>query len=57
MAKKRKKAPAKKGPHCKRVSRSDGKKQTMCWDAKGKITSKAKVDAYNKRKKGGRRAA
>jgi hypothetical protein len=58
MAKRRKKrSAAKKGPHCKKVTRSDGKRQTMCWDAKGKITSKAKVDAYHKRKRGGRRRA
>ena len=54
---KRKKAPAKKGPHCKRVSNGKGGKRTMCFDAKGKITSKAKVDAYNKRKRSSRKRA
>lgn len=54
---KRKKKPAKKGPHCKRVSNGKGGKRTMCFDAKGKITSKAKVDAYNKRKRSSRRKA
>lgn len=53
---KRKKATtAAKGPHCKNVKRSDGSKRKMCWDGKGKITSAAKVAAYNKRK--GKRAA
>jgi hypothetical protein len=56
MAKRRKSATT-KGPHCKSVKRSDGKRQKMCWDAKGKITSAAKVAAYNKRKKGSRRRA
>jgi hypothetical protein len=55
MAKRRKSTT--KGPHCKSVKRSDGKRQKMCWDAKGKITSAAKVAAYNKRKKSSRRAA
>jgi hypothetical protein len=50
MAKKKRSAP--KGPHCKRVaSGKGGKKRNMCFDAKGKITSKAKVDAYFKRKR------
>jgi len=53
----RKKKAATKGPHCKRVSNGKGGKRNMCFDAKGKITSKKKVDAYNKRKRGGKRAA
>ena len=57
MATKRKKKAATKGPHCKNIKRGDGKKQKMCWDGKGKITSQAKVAAYNKRKKGSRRKA
>lgn len=57
MAKRKKKAAAKKGPHCKRVSNGKGGKRTMCFDAKGKITSKAKVDAYHKRKRTGRKRA
>ncbi len=56
MAKSRKKSTT-KGPHCKRVSNGKGGKRTMCFDAKGKITSKKKVEAYNKRKRGGRRKA
>jgi hypothetical protein len=57
MAKrKRKKAAATKGPHCKNVVRSDGSRRKMCWDGKGKITSAAKVAAYNQRKKGKRAA-
>ena len=36
-------------PHCKRVTRGNGKSQKMCWDGKGKITSAAKVAAYFKR--------
>ena len=47
----------KKEPHCKNVTRGNGKKQKMCFDGKGKITSKAKVDAYNKRKRGRKKAA
>ena len=39
-----------KPPHCKRVTTSAGVKRSMCFDAKGKITSKAKVEAYKKRK-------
>lgn len=50
MAKKKKAAVA-KGPHCKNVTTSAGTKRKMCFDAKGKITSKAKVEAYNKRKR------
>lgn len=59
MATKRKRrSSAKKGvPHCKRVSQGNGKKRMMCWDAKGKITSKKKVDAYNKRKRTRRKRA
>jgi hypothetical protein len=56
-AKRKKRASAKKGvPHCKKVKQSNGKKRMMCWDKSGKITSKKKVDAYNKRKRT-RRAA
>jgi hypothetical protein len=54
--KRKKKASTTKGPHCKNVKRSDGTRRKMCWDAKGKITSAAKVAAYNKRKKGKRAA-
>ena len=54
---KKKKASGAKTPHCKSVKRSDGKRQKMCWDGKGKITSAAKVAAYNKRTKGRRKAA
>jgi hypothetical protein len=43
-------------PHCKNVTRENGKRRKMCWDAKGKITSAAKVEAYRKRKRT-RRAA
>ena len=50
MAKKRKKT-GKKEPHCKNVTRSNGKKQKMCWGKDGKLTSAAKVAAYNKRKR------
>jgi hypothetical protein len=57
MATKRKKKSTTKGPHCKRVSNGKGGKRTMCFDAKGKITSKKKVEAYNKRKRGSKRAA
>jgi hypothetical protein len=56
MASKKKKKST-KGPHCKNVTRDDGTKRKMCWDGKGKITSKAKVDAYNKRTKGRKKAA
>jgi len=51
-SKKRRKSTTPKGPHCKRVSTKTGGKRTMCFDGKGKITSKAKVDAYNRRKRG-----
>lgn len=57
MAAKRKKKSTTKGPHCKRVSNGKGGKRTMCFDGKGKITSKKKVEAYNKRTKGRRKAA
>ncbi len=57
MATRRKKKASTKGPHCKRVSNGKGGKRNMCFDAKGKITSKKKVDSYNKRKRGGRKAA
>lgn len=49
MAKKKKASTKKPAPHCKNVKRADGGKRKMCWDAKGKITSAAKVAAYNKR--------
>lgn len=57
MAKRRRRSVSRKGPHCKSVSSGTGKRRKMCFDAKGKITSKAKVDAYYKRTKGRRRAA
>ena len=49
--KRRKKKSTVKGPHCKSVSNGKGGRRKMCFDAKGKITSKAKVDAYHKRKR------
>ena len=49
MAKKKNKSTP-KPPHCQRVTTSAGVKRNMCFDAKGKITSKAKVEAYKKRK-------
>ena len=49
MAKRKKSTAKKPAPHCKNVKRADGGKRKMCWDAKGKITSAAKVAAYNKR--------
>jgi hypothetical protein len=49
MAKKKKRSVA-KGPHCKNVAGKGGKKRKMCFDKNGKITSQAKVAAYNKRK-------
>ena len=48
--KKKRKSSTPKPPHCKRVTTSAGVKRSMCFDAKGKITSKAKVEAYKKRK-------
>lgn len=55
MAKKKRKSTKKPVPHCKRVTiktgPSAGKKKNMCFGANGKLTSKAKVDAYKKRKK------
>jgi hypothetical protein len=47
---KKRKSSTPKPPHCKRVTTSAGVKRSMCFDAKGKITSKAKVEAYKKRK-------
>jgi hypothetical protein len=46
----RKKSAGKKEPHCKNVTRGAGKRQKMCWDGKGKITSAAKVAAYRQRR-------
>jgi hypothetical protein len=42
MAKKR---AAKKVPHCKRVAKKGGGTRKMCFNAKGRITSEAKVKA------------
>ena len=43
MAKRKKSGP--KAPHCKRVSNGKGGTRKMCFNAKGKITSAAKVAA------------
>lgn len=51
MATRKKKKVSTKGPHCKRVNDGKGGKRTMCFGANGKITSKKKVEAYNKRKR------
>ena len=51
MAAKKKKATKKKPPHCKSVNKANGKKGKICFDGKGKITSAAKVSAYQKRRK------
>ena len=32
-----------KPPHCKRVAKKGGGTRSMCFDGKGRITSKAKV--------------
>jgi hypothetical protein len=37
------KARSHKAPHCKRVAKAGGGTRKMCFDAKGKITSAAKV--------------
>lgn len=37
--------------HCKNVSTKTGKRRKMCWDAKGKLTSPAKVAAARARSK------
>lgn len=37
--------------HCKNVTTKTGSKRKMCWDAKGKITSPAKVAAARARRK------
>ncbi len=38
-----------KAPHCKRVSNGKGGTRKMCFDAKGRITSAAKVASARKR--------
>lgn len=38
-----KKSRTHKAPHCKRVAKAGGGTRKMCFDAKGRITSAAKV--------------
>lgn len=44
----KRKSTKKPAAHCKRVKKATGKTQLMCWNAKGKLTSAARVKGAKK---------